>query len=91
MGRERIKRVWGGADNFALDFAYSEKKKRWVSADFPPDFEDGQYVCELFAEHINGNISIWTGILYVSNGAACLHIKQEPFRLVLLKECRQHG
>lgn len=85
MNTDRIIRVWGTADNIDLIFTYDEKKDNWYTS-MPIDFEDGWYSAVLFAENEGGRIGTWNGILYVSNGFSCLHLKQEPFSLWLRQE-----
>lgn len=91
-----IVRVWGTADSIPIEL--HKLNGRWV-CDLPPDFVDGQYAVQLSAQKANGKIGVWTGILYVCDGIACLHLKPEKYTLWLcperiqihlIKECCQN-
>lgn len=79
-----IVRVWGTADSFDIEL-HQNDNGRWVCS-LPPDLIDGQYAVQLFAMRSNGLIGMWTGILYVSNGISCLHLKNERCTLWLFPE-----
>ncbi len=83
MGVLDIIRVWGKADNIELELKIDNG--RWM-CNLPPDLVDGQYAVQLFAMRGNGSVGMWTGILYVANGIACLHLKQEKYSLWLNRE-----
>lgn len=92
-----IVRVWGTADNISLELEF--KEGRWVQS-LPPDLTDGQYAVSLYAQNRGGDIGMWTGMLYVSQGLSCIHLKKERFSfwlkperftVSLIKECGEHG
>lgn len=78
-----IIRVYGTADNIGLELELNDG--RWV-CNLPPDLVDGQYAVQLFAVRGNGSVGMWTGVLYVANGIACLHLKQEKYSLWLNRD-----
>lgn len=83
MGTADIIRVWGKADSIDLELKIDNG--RWI-CNLPPDLIDGQYAVQLFAMRGNGSVGMWTGILYVADGIACLHLKQEKYSLWLNRE-----
>lgn len=72
MSTAEIVHVWGRADSTALIFRHVGGDN-WA-VDVPPDMSDGQYACEIHAENNYGERTMWTGILYMHTGRACLHI-----------------
>lgn len=66
-----VVRVYGVADQFDLEFTYTDNN-RWVVS-IPTDTSDGIYACEIYAEDAAGGMDVWTGVLYVHNGSA--HLK----------------
>ncbi len=69
-----ITRVWGRADTFDIEFSERTDGKWYVN--IPPDLTDGQYAVELYAQNSYGERAYWTGILYMHNGRACLHLNK---------------
>ena len=67
-------RVWGRADAFDLTFDMT-KGGDW-EASVPADLEDGQYVCEIWAENTIGEQTYWTGTLYMVDGH-CVYLRLE--------------
>lgn len=78
----KIVRVWGTADGYSLEFNH-KKGDEWTS-DVPIDMSDGKYICLFYALAENNRIGVWSGILYISNGFACLHLDVEKFVIELL-------
>lgn len=76
-----ITRVWGKADTFDIEF--TEKTDGKWCVNIPPDFTDGQYAVELYAQNSYGERVYWTGILYMHNGRACLHFNKKSCTLWL--------
>lgn len=74
-----IVRVWGTADSIDLVFTHVSGNDWAVNV--PPDLSDGQYACQIFAENSAGEWCMWTGILYMHCGIACLHITPERFTI----------
>lgn len=72
-----ITRVWGKADSFALEFTKDENGL-WT-AEVPTDYEDGQYAVEIHAVNQMGYSTYWTGLLFISDGKVCLHIKPPEY------------
>lgn len=83
MNSPDIIRVWGTADNIALEL--KQNNGRWV-CNLPPDLVDGQYAIQLFAMRGNGETGMWTGVLYITNGIRCLHLNKEKYTLWLMPE-----
>ena len=79
-----IVRVWGSADEHALEFKQS-KSGGWEVV-VPPDLRDGQYAALIRAENIAGQRAMWTGILYMSGGVARLTLKESRFTAWLSPE-----
>ncbi len=78
-------RVWGRADAFDLTFDMT-KGGDW-EASVPADLEDGQYVCEIWAESAIGEQTYWTGTLYMVDGRlVCIRLADDPHQIVLLPE-----
>ena len=76
-----IVRVWGTCDNIKIEFKY-EGGKQW-SCTVPPDFEDGIYVAEFWAQDKKGRIGHWSGFLYMSSGICHFKFKDEKYQLWL--------
>lgn len=84
MSTAEIVRVWGRADEVDLVFRHISGNDWAVNV--PPDLSDGQYACEIHAENNYGERAMWTGILYMHCGNACLHLAPSRFVLWLLPE-----
>lgn len=65
-----VVRVYGIADQFSLEFENVDGNDWDVRV--PIDTVDGIYACEIYAVDIAGGTDVWTGLLYVHNGSACL-------------------
>lgn len=76
-----IVRVWGTCDNIKIEFKY-EGGKQW-SCTVPPDFEDGIYVAEFWAQDEKGRIGHWSGFLYMSGGICHFKFKKEKYQIWL--------
>ena len=76
-----IIRVWGTCDNIKIEFNY-EGGKMW-SCKVPPDFKDGIYVAEFWAQDNKGRIGHWTGFLYMSSGVCHFKFKKEKYQIWL--------
>ncbi|MBR3767514.1 MAG: Ig-like domain-containing protein [Clostridia bacterium] len=76
-----ITRVWGRADAFDIEFTQRLDGKWYVN--IPPDLTDGQYAVEIYVQNIYGERAYWTGILYMHNGRACLHLSKTSCTLWL--------
>ncbi len=83
MNSPDIIRVWGTADNIELELKNNDG--RW-ECNLPPDLIDGQYAVQLFAMRGSGDIGMWTGVLYITNGIRCLHLNKEKYTLWLMSE-----
>ena len=77
-----IVRVWGTADQFDLEF-YRTEGNQWA-APVVIDFDDGQYAVQIFAQNEWGGIGVYAGVLYLCDGASCLHIIRARFTPVIL-------
>ena len=77
MGGEEIVRVWGFVDGSEIVFSKGAHGN-WETA-VPPDLSDGQYAAEILAENGFGERAIWSGILYMHNGKACLHLNDMKY------------
>jgi len=84
MGKGAIVRVWGKADKYDLTF-HKGADGGWNTA-VPPDLTDGQYATEIHALDEQGMIALWTGILYMHNGRACLHLKEDEYTFWFLPQ-----
>ena len=74
-----IIRVWGTCDNIQIEFNY-EGGTAW-SCKVPPDFKDGIYVAEFWAQDKQGRIGHWSGFLYMSSGVCHFKFKDEKYQL----------
>ena len=74
-----IIRVWGTCDNIQIEFNY-EGGTAW-SCKVPPDFKDGIYVAEFWAQDTKGRIGHWSGFLYMSSGICHFKFKEERYQL----------
>ncbi|MBR1810993.1 MAG: Ig-like domain-containing protein [Clostridia bacterium] len=79
--RNEIVRVWGKADNLALEYLRGDDGL-WY-ANVPPDIKDGEYAAEIYAQNTCGATAFWTGILYMHSGRARLILKPQPYVLWL--------
>lgn len=86
MEKGEIIRVWGKADNYDLVFTKGADG-RWRTA-VPPDLTDGQYATEIHALNTSGQIAIWSGILYMHNGQACLHLQKRKYAFCFMPKRR---
>lgn len=77
-----IVRVWGTADQFDLEF-YRTEGNQWA-APVIIDFDDGQYAVQIFAQNEWGGIGVYAGVLYLCDGASCLHIIRTRFTPIIL-------
>ena len=77
MANNAIVRVWGRADRYDLNF-HKGVDGSWNTV-VPPDLTDGQYATEIHAIDESNMVAIWTGILYMHNGRACLHLKKDKY------------
>lgn len=77
-----VVRVWGTADQFDLEF-YRTEGNQWA-APVVTDLDDGQYAVQIFAQNEWGGIGVYTGVLYLCDGASCLHIVRTRFMPVIL-------
>lgn len=73
-----IKRVYGKADNYELEF--KEDGGFWRAA-VPADLTDGKYVCEFWAIDDYGFTAYYTGILYMFDGQAAIELTQDDIYL----------
>ena len=73
-----IVRVWGTCDKLKIEFNY-EGGKQW-SCTVPPDFKDGIYVAEFWAQDIKGRLGHWSGFLYMTNGVCHFKFKEEKYQ-----------
>lgn len=74
-----VKRVWGTADNIALEFKYLGRE-RWETT-VPPDTKDGVYAVELWAINGAGELGYWAGELFMCSGVCCIEIEQSGFQI----------
>ena len=79
---EDICRVWGVANGDALEYSLAEDG-RWDVL-VPANLQDGQYAVEIFAQNRIGAIGHWTGILYMHQGQATLHLFSKKYNLWFL-------
>lgn len=73
--------VYGTCDNY--DVIFTERGGVW-RCHIPPDWADGQYVCEFYAETDAGVQGYWTGVLYINGEWACPELKEDLFKVWLL-------
>jgi hypothetical protein len=78
-----IVRVWGKADNIDLELHLVGKVWEVMVS---PDLSDGQYAVTLYAATSSGEIGMWTGILFMSAGVACLRLSNDRFVVWLQPE-----
>ncbi len=74
-----VKRVWGKADSFALEFNYIGDEQ-WETT-VPPDTKDGVYAVELWAINGAGELGHWTGELFMCSGVCCVRIFSQPYQI----------
>ena len=74
-----VKRVWGKADNFSLEFNYIGDEQ-WETT-VPPDTKDGVYAVELWAINGAGELGHWTGELFMCSGVCCVKIFSQPYQI----------
>lgn len=81
-----VVRVWGVVDSIDVICTRIEGTDIWQTL-IPPDFSDGMYICEFFAEDIAGNISMRTANLWITAGGVT-HIEwqSDPYRVKLLRD-----
>lgn len=59
--------VWGKIDSVEVIFTPSSSCPDWWNVSVPYD-NDGEYICEIWAEDDAGEISYRTAILYITEG-----------------------
>lgn len=74
-----VKRVWGKADDFSLEFNYVGGEQ-WEAA-VPPDTSDGVYAVELWAINSVGELGHYVGELYMCSGVCCVRIFNKPYHI----------
>lgn len=81
-----VVRVWGVVDSTDVICTQIEGTDVWQTT-VPPDFSDGVYLCEFFAEDTAGNISMRTASLWITSGGVT-HIEwqSDPYRVKLLRD-----
>ena len=81
-----VVRVWGGVDGTDVICTRIEGTDVWQTL-VPPDFSDGMYICEFFAEDIAGNISMRTATLWITaGGITCIEWQSDLYRVKLLRD-----
>lgn len=79
-----ITSVYGKCDNY--DVVFKQEGGVWRCC-IPPDWTDGQYVCEFYAVTDAGVQGYWTGILYISAGNVyCPKLVEDAFRVWVLPD-----
>lgn len=78
-----ITSVYGRCDEY--DVIFKESGGKWRCC-VPPDWTDGQYACEFYAQTDAGVIGYWTGILYISCGNLCPHLEDDLFTVWMMPD-----
>lgn len=74
--------MYGKCDNYEITF--TQNAAGLWEAGVPADYEDGQYVVEIWALDITGLIIYWTGILYMYDGKVVfLQLAEDPYRVII--------
>lgn len=74
-----ITEVYGTCDDYEVVFR--QEGGVWRCC-IPPDWTDGQYVCEFYAITDAGVQGYWTGILYISAGDyLCPRLVEDELRV----------
>lgn len=74
--------MYGKCDNYEITF--TQNAAGLWEAGVPADYEDGQYVVEIWALDITGLIIYWAGILYMYDGKVVfLQLAEDPYRVII--------
>lgn len=76
---KKLLRVWGVCDNLQIEFIH-KGGTTWICK-VPPDFKDGTYVAEFWAEDYLSRIGHWCGFLYMSSGVCHFKFKNERYQI----------
>ena len=81
-----ITSVYGKCDEY--DVIFKQYGGMWHCC-VPPDWQDGQYVCEFYATTDAGVQGYWTGIVYISaNDSICPKLVEDIFAVWVLPESK---